>query len=49
LFVEDELHSWLDGAVVEAVELPNDRRIVRIARSTLLVLQKYSTALQRPR
>lgn len=31
LFVQRELHEWLDGATLEVVELPNDGRMVRIA------------------
>jgi hypothetical protein len=32
LFVELELHEWLNGAALEIVELPHDGRIVRIAQ-----------------
>ena len=32
LFMERELHEWLDGAALETVELPDDGRIVRIVQ-----------------
>lgn len=32
LFMERELHEWLDGAGLEIVELPRDGRIVRIVQ-----------------
>lgn len=32
LFLEDELRAWLDGAVLEVVELPRGGRVVRPKR-----------------
>jgi excisionase family DNA binding protein len=30
LFVEDELHAWVDGAELELVRTPNGGRVVRV-------------------